>query len=105
LRERYNRSFANRSPRLTQIKDSVYAATRVPALNWAWEAAARLGLRSMYRGINEVPSDVVIPKPRAETLAQLRHRFEPEVRELESLLGRSLDGWQMGRESPVEAVA
>lgn len=105
LRERYNRSFASRSPWLTRVKDSVYASTRVPGLRWAWDAAAGLGLRSMYRGINEVSSEDRIPKPRAETLAQLRQRFEPELRELEVLLGRSLDGWRTDRASPVKAVA
>ena len=59
----------------------------------------------MYRGVNELPSRAVIPKPRAETIAQLRQRFEPELRDLEGLLGRSLDHWRLDREAPVEAVA
>ena len=105
LRERFNRSVARRAAWLTQVKDSVYAATRVPGLRWAWDAAAGLGLRSVYRGINEVPSDAVIPKPRRETISQLRLRFEPELLELEALLGRSLDDWRTGRASPAKAVA
>lgn len=105
LRERYNRSFASRSRWLSQVKDSVYASTRVPGLRWAWNTAAGLGLRSVYRGINEVSSEDLIPPPRAETIAQLRHRFEPELRELEILLGRSLEGWRTDRALPVKAVA
>jgi Sulfotransferase domain len=105
LRERYNRSFASRSRVLATFKDSVYGATRLPGLRWAWEAAAGVGLRSLYRGVNEVPSDLVIPAPRAETIAQLQQRFEPEVRELERTLGRSLESWLTGRSTPVEAVA
>jgi hypothetical protein len=105
LRERFNRSFASRSRWLTEVKDAVYASTRVPGLRWAWETAAGLGLRSVYRGINEVSSDDLIPPPRAETIAQLRHRFEPELRELEVLLGRSLEGWRTDRTTPVKAVA
>ncbi|HET7203585.1 MAG TPA: sulfotransferase, partial [Steroidobacteraceae bacterium] len=61
LRERYNRSFLSRSRWLTRVKDSVYASTRVPGLRWAWDTAAGLGLRSIYRGINEVSSDDLIP--------------------------------------------
>lgn len=105
LRERYNRSFVSRSRWLTQVKDSVYTATRVPGLRWAWDAAAGLGLRSVYRGLNKVASDDLIPAPRAETISQLRQRFEPELRELEVLLGRSLDGWRTDRATPVKAVA
>jgi hypothetical protein len=106
LRERYNRSFASRSRWLADVKQSVYGASRaVPPLRWAWDAAAGIGLRSLYRRVNEVPSDVVIPAPRAETIAQLRQRFEPEIRELESLLGRSLEAWRSDRPAPVKAVA
>jgi hypothetical protein len=103
--ERYNRSFASRARWLTGVKDTVYAATRAPGLRWAWDAAAGLGLRSVYRGINEVPSGAVIPRPRPETIVQLRRRFEPELRELEALLGRSFEDWRKDRATPVEAVA
>ncbi len=105
LRERYNRSFVSRSRWLTEVKDAVYASTRVPGLRWAWNAAAGLGLRSVYRGLNEASSDDLIPAPRVDTLAQLRHRFDPEIRELEGLLGRSLDHWRRDRATPVKAVA
>ena len=40
--------------------------------------------------MNVVPSEAVIPPPQPQTLAQLRQRFEPEIRELETLLDRSL---------------
>jgi hypothetical protein len=93
LTERYNPSFATRSPAFGAVKDAAYAATRLPGLRWAWDAAAGVGLRALYRGINQVPSDAVIPPPSEQTLRQLRQRFEPEVLELESLLGRSLAKW------------
>jgi hypothetical protein len=104
LRERYNRSYASRARWLAVAKDRVYAATRAPGLRWAWGAAAGLGLRRAYRSLNEVPSEVVIPPPRPDTLAQLRRRFDPELRELEPLLGRSLEAWRTDRRT-VEAVA
>ena len=47
LTERYNRSFANRSPGLTGIKDAIYGVTRVPGMKWLWDAAAGAGLRSL----------------------------------------------------------
>ena len=93
LEVRYNGSFATRSSSLAAVKNAMYGLTRAPGLNWLWDAAAGTGLRSMYRGVNTKPSADVIPRPRPQTIAQLRQRFEPEIRELESMLGRSLQTW------------
>jgi Sulfotransferase family len=90
---RYNRSFATRWSTLGGVKDTLYGATRLPGLRWLWDAAASAGLRSLYRGINNVPSGSVIPEPEAQTLLQLRQRFAPEIRELETMIGRSLATW------------
>ena len=104
LVERYNPSYVSRSRMLAGVKDAAYGATRWPALRWAWDAAAGLGLRSIYRGVNHAASDEVIPPPQPGTLAVLRQRFEPEVRELEQLLGRPLPGW-LARGRPMEVAA
>lgn len=93
LGSRYNPSFATRWSPLTTMKDAVYGATRFPGLRWLWDAAARGGLRSIYRDVNVLPSSAVIPPPAAETLLQLRAQFAPEVRELETMIGRSLSTW------------
>jgi hypothetical protein len=102
--ERYNPSYVERSRVLAGVKDAAYGATRWPGLRWAWEAAAGLGLRSIYRGVNRVESSAVIPPPQPETIACLRERFEPEVRELEQLLGRALPEW-LGPARPLEVAA
>jgi hypothetical protein len=104
LVERYNKSFVARSRVLAGVKDAAYGATRWPGLRWAWNAATGLGLRSLYRGVNQLPSQEVIPLPQPETIERLRDRFAPEVQELEQLLGRPLPGW-LGRVRPVEAAA
>jgi hypothetical protein len=52
-------------------------------------------MRALYRGINTAPSEAVIPPPQPETLAALRRTFEPDVRDLETLLGRSLESWRV----------
>jgi hypothetical protein len=90
---RHNPSFAVRWSPLVAAKDAVYGATRLPGLRWLWDAAASAGLRSLYRGINNVPSSAVIPPPSPQTLLELRQRFAPEVRELEAMIGRSLAAW------------
>jgi hypothetical protein len=93
LTTRFNRSFATRWSPLAELKDAVYGVTRRPGLRWLWQAVAGTGLRSLYRGINNVPSSAVIPPPREETMQQLRQQFEPEVRALETMIGRSLATW------------
>jgi hypothetical protein len=90
---RFNGSYATRSTAFTKLKDAAYAATRTPGLRWAWELAGAAGLKPLYRGLNVVPSEAVIPSPQPQTLAHLRERFEPEIRELETLLDRSLSSW------------
>jgi hypothetical protein len=57
--------------------------------------AARYIVDCARRGhrLNVLPSEAVIPPAQPQTLAQLRHRFEPEIRELESLLDRTLSPW------------
>lgn len=94
LTTRYNRSFATRWAPLTGVKDGVYAMTRMRGLRWLWDAVAGTGLRSLYRGINTVPSSAVIPPPQEHTLSHLRQQFEPEIRSLESMIGRSLATWR-----------
>lgn len=93
LSSRYNPSFATRWSPLGAVKDTIYGATRLPGLRWLWDVAAHSGLRSAYRGINNVPSSAVIPPPGAQTLLELRERFAPEIRELETMIGRSLATW------------
>jgi hypothetical protein len=93
LNTRQNQSFATRWGSLGAVKDAAYGASRLPGLRWLWDAAAGTGLRSLYRRINNVPSSAVIPEPGEQTLRELRMRFEPEVRELEEMIGRSLQAW------------
>ena len=50
-------------------------------------------VKALYRRANVMSSDVKIPAPAEATLAELRRRFEPEVRELATLIGRPLDSW------------
>ncbi len=90
----FNRSYANRSRLLRTVKDSVYKLSRMPWLSWLWTFATKLGLRKMYRGINQVASQEVIPAPGQEVLTYLDKIFAPEIVELEQLLGRSLEAWR-----------
>ncbi len=90
---RFNSSYAHRSRTLGWVKDRAYALTRTPGLAWTWTAAKTLGARYVYRHVNVVDSDRLIPPPLPDTLRTLRRRFAPEVRRLESLLDRDLCHW------------
>jgi len=91
--EKYNRSFANRSRSLARVKDSVYSATRSPALNWLWELGKATGLRSVYRSANTVASDVVIPELDAATHEKLQGLFAADVDKLACIIDRPLEQW------------
>jgi len=93
LKKQFNRSYANRYRMLVRLKDAIYRFTRGPAFKWLWYVGRALGMRTLYRRINMVSSDSVIPKADARTLAILRERFASEVRELSRLLGKPLDDW------------
>ena len=93
LLERFNKSYANRSRKLLGIKEALYNLTRMPGGGWIWKAATSLGLRNLYRNVNKVSSELVIPAPAERTLDELRSEFLPEVRELSELIGRPLDSW------------
>lgn len=92
-RERVNASFATRYPALSELKDRIYRRTDNVVLRWSWRLGATIGLRSLYRGINVIPSSEVIPPPRPETIEALRRDLEPEIRELERITGRNLERW------------
>lgn len=92
--QRFNASFATRSESLTKLKDRLYQWSRSNATSWLWSAAAGIGARGVYRRLNVIESDSVIPSPRPETLRELRELFAEDIRELETLLGRDLSQWR-----------
>lgn len=93
LDEQFNRSFAVRSRKLTGIKDVVYSAAKHPALSWTWKLATALGLRALYRNVNQKPSQAAIPKPQPDTVTQLTDCLHADVQELSTLIDRDLSHW------------
>jgi hypothetical protein len=93
LDRKFNRSYANRSHNVAAVKDRLYALTSIKGVGWVWSLASALGVRSLYRRFNTMPSDLVIPEPNRETLAELRECFDKDVRRLSDLIGRDLKSW------------
>ncbi|MDX9740828.1 MAG: sulfotransferase [Gammaproteobacteria bacterium] len=94
VRRHDNPAYATRYRVLTSLKDGMYRhVDSVPPVRWLWRSASALGLRTLYRRANVMPSAAVIPDPDPVTLGRLREVFEPEVRELSRMLGRPLDAW------------
>lgn len=93
LTKRFNQSYANRSRVLLSMKDILYKLTRSPGFGWLWSLGSMLGIKALYRGVNTVRSNMVIPEPAKHSLDELRLQFAPEIRELSALIQRPLDGW------------
>lgn len=96
LTQRFNRSFANRSQSLVRWKDRIYNLSQSPGMGWLWSTAAGIGARDLYRRLNVAESESVIPPVCPGTIEDLHRRFAPDVRELQSLLGRDLSSWLGG---------
>ncbi len=90
----YNKSFVNKNENLARVKDSVYSLSRRPPISWLWNIATLIGLRKLYRHLNQQDSEQVIPDPSQSTLDELADLYENDIAELEKLLGRSLDAWR-----------
>ncbi len=93
-RQRYNESYANRSQALKRVKDVAYSMSTKRGFSWLWNLGRVTGARSVYRKINRMPSNDVIPQPSEKTIRALREQFAPEVEQLARLLGRPLDSWR-----------
>lgn len=92
--QRDNPGYATRYRPLARLKDGIHHyVDSIAPVEWMWRSASALGLRSLYRRVNVVPSEAVIPAPDQATLMRLREVFEPEVHELSRMLGRPLDAW------------
>ena len=89
----FNTSFANRSQRLVRVKDRIYQWSQSPGMGWLWSTATGMGARDVYRRLNIVDSEQIIPPIRPSTLRDLRNLFAPDIRQLESLLERNLSHW------------
>lgn len=105
LTEHYNRSFATRSRALTRLKDGVYALSQQAPLRWTWAAARGLGLQKLYRRVNVVRSEQVIPEPQAATIDSLRGHFAADVAALERLLERDLTHWKPAADGGIHGPA
>ena len=90
---RSNEGFVNRYPLLKQMRIHGKKALRTLHLEWIWSGAAGAGGRRIYRAINRVDADVVIPQVADATRQRLKSEFHEEIRRLERLLGRSLQRW------------
>lgn len=93
LSSRANESFVDRYKWLAEAKSQARTAVRRVKLDWLWLTLGKMGATKLYRTLNRASPESVIPSMRESTRNQLRQTFEPEIRSLEQILGRSLEGW------------
>lgn len=89
-----NESYANRHPWIENFRKRFRTVARRLGLDWLWKAAATLGLQRLYRTINRLPPERVVPPISEATRHRLRACFADEITKLEILVQRPLDHWR-----------
>ncbi len=90
----FNKGFTVRSEKLARIKDRLYRVSQSGFGRLLWRAAALLGVRALYRGVNKQQADSGLDTSSAELLQHLRREFEDDITELSSLIDRDLSAWK-----------
>ena len=104
LHEQSNVAHLTRNPRLDSLRRSIRLRLVAMGVGNVWEAAAKMGLRKLYRSAAWVETETSVPPVPAEVKAELRRRFDPELEALEGILGRSLAHWRDQEAKADEAV-
>lgn len=94
LHNRSNPGYVNRFKGLEAFRKNLRKLTRRVGLDFAWRILGKLGLKGLYRKVNQVSGDAVIPEIQHETLRRLTEIFADDISRLESLLSRNLDNWR-----------
>jgi hypothetical protein len=94
--KRFNQSVNSRIEMLFRAKERVYQMTRAPGVSWLWSAASGFGFRNLYRRLNIAGPDAPVPSMTAATERELRGLFAADLRQLEHIVGRSLNHWGSG---------
>lgn len=94
LHEFSNISHLKRSPGLDSLRRSIRLKLVALGVGGVWEAAAKMGLRKLYRSAAWVESEASVPPISNEIKAELRERFRTETEALEGMIGRSLAHWK-----------
>ena len=89
-----NPGHINRYPKLEAFRNKLYQLAKGARMDRLWQTGGRLGLREIYRRVNKLPPETVIPPIPEHVLQTLRTQFAEEVIELEKILGRSLSQWR-----------
>ncbi|MFH0341654.1 MAG: sulfotransferase [Chromatiales bacterium] len=94
LNRKSNESHIIRYPLLDQWRKRLRARAKAGGLDWLWKTVGRLRLQKLYRSLNRLPSEHVVPPVADATVRELRVRFADEVARTEELIHRLLDHWR-----------
>jgi len=93
LYEKSNPSYVVRSKGMENAIRNLRKTTRKLGLERIWQAVGDSGLRRLYRGMNRISSEAIVPPVSTEAVHTLKEIFREEIRTLEQLLGRNLESW------------
>ncbi|MCU7890878.1 MAG: sulfotransferase domain-containing protein [Candidatus Thiodiazotropha sp. (ex Ustalcina ferruginea)] len=94
LDSRSNPSYVNRYSGLEVFRRGLRKVVRRIGLDLAWDFAAKIGVRQLYKRVNKVSGEAIIPEPQDATLQQLMAEFNDDISRLESILSRDLSMWR-----------
>ena len=89
-----NPSYVNRSVMLESIRKKANHTFKSLGLESIWNIARKAGLQKIYRNVNRQASETIIPPTDVQTKTELKNIFSSDVKELEKLINRNLDGWK-----------
>ncbi len=94
LNNRSNRSYVNRYAGLESLRKNARSMMRRAGLDFIWKFAGKLGLSGIYRKVNQVSGESVVPEVQDETIRRLTAVFDDDISRLESILSRNLSMWR-----------
>jgi hypothetical protein len=94
LDNRSNPSYLNRYKGLEAFRKRIRTAVRRLGFNFAWDVAAKLGMRRLYSRINKISGNNNMPEPEETTVRKLANEFGNDISRLEAMLSRDLTTWR-----------
>lgn len=88
-----NVAHVKRSTALHDVRRGLRETAQRLGLGALWEQSARWGLRRLYRRLNWMPAEAVVPPVSSESRRFLRDCFRGEVDEIQALTGLSVGSW------------
>ncbi|TCJ17940.1 hypothetical protein EZJ19_03250 [Parasulfuritortus cantonensis] len=93
LHQKSNESYAVKYRTFGNTVETIRSAARSVGLGAVWSLAGNVGLQKIYRKINRIPSNDIIPPVLPETIAYLKNMYRQDTLRLQDMVERDLCCW------------